>query len=142
MIASLSLAGIGVLFLVLFGVFYYLAIFATIRALLAFLGVILVGTAGFVGGALSAAGSWLSHISTTLTGWLFGIPVLPAVTIIVLSIFMYDLWPKHTAGKRTGWAGVLLAALIVAGATGIPALNSVGTAIQGGVTSARHIVGG
>ena len=142
MFASLSLAGIGVLFLVLFGVFYYLAIFATIRALLAFIGGILVGTAGFIGGALSAVGSWVSHISTTLTGWLFGVPVLPAVTIIIVAIFVYDLWPKNQTRKRTGWAGLILAAMIIAGATGIPALNSFGTVIQGGVTSARAIVGG
>jgi hypothetical protein len=142
MLASLSLAAIGVLCLVAFAVFYYLNFAATIRAILGFVGVILIGSAGFIGHAMTAIGTWVSHIGATLTGWLFGIPVLPAATLVVLAIFVYDLWPKHAVKKRTGWAGLILAGMIVAGATGIPALNSVGSSITNVVTSARSIAGG
>jgi hypothetical protein len=141
MLASLSLGAIGALCLVLFGVFYWLGIFATARAILAFVGGILIGSAGFLGGALTAVGTWLSNIAASVTGWAFGFPVLAAVTVIFGVVFVHDLMPKHTAGKRTGWAGLILAGLIVAGATGIPALNSVGSTIQSAVTNAKSIVG-
>ena len=141
MLASLSLGAIGALCLVLFGVFYWLGILSTTRAVLAFIGGILIGSAGFLGHALTAVGSWLSALGATVTSWAFGFPVLAAVTVIVGIVFVHDLMPKHTAGKRTGWAGLILAGLIVAGATGIPALNSVGTTIQSAVTNAKSIVG-
>ena len=141
MLASLSLGAIGAICLVLFGVFYWLAVLPTTRAILAFVGGILIGSAGFIGHALDAIGGWLSHIGAALTSWAFGFPVLAAVTVIVGVVFVHDLMPKHTAGKRTGWAGLILAGLIVAGATGIPALNSVGTTIQSAVTNAKTIVG-
>lgn len=141
MLASLSLGAIGAICLVLFGVFYWLAVLPTTRAILAFIGGILIGSSGFIGHALTAIGGWLSHIGAALTGWAFGFPVLAAVTVIVGIVFIHDLLPKHSAGKRTGWAGLILAGLIVAGATGIPALNSVGTTIQGAVTSAQTIAG-
>ena len=141
MLASLSLGAIGAICLVLFGVFYWLAVLPTTRAILAFVGGILIGSSGFIGHALTAIGGWLSHIGAALTGWAFGFPVLAAVTVIVGIVFIHDLMPKHSAGKRTGWAGLLLAGLIVAGATGIPALNSVGTQIQSAVSSAQSIAG-
>ena len=53
-------------------------------------------------------------------------------------IFVHDLWPKHSASKRTGWAGVALA-LLLAGVSGIPALNSIVPGIRSGVTSVRTI---
>lgn len=142
MLAALSLAAIGVILLVLFGVFYWLAIFATIRAIFAFVGMILVGSAGFVGTAMTTIGAWVSHIGADISNWAFGIPVLAVAAIVVGVVFIHDLMPKHSAGKRTGWAGLLLAGMIIAGATGIPALNSVGSAIQSGVSSVRTVAGG
>ncbi|MGO9077520.1 MAG: hypothetical protein ACLQDY_00530 [Streptosporangiaceae bacterium] len=142
MLASLSLAVIGALCLVAFGVFWFLKIFATVRAILGFVGIILIGTAGFVGHAMTTVGTWVAHLGATVTTWLFGFPVLPAVSLVLVAIFIYDLMPKHTAGKRTGLVGLVLAGMIVAQATGIPALNSVGSAVTGIATSARSIAGG
>ena len=141
MLASLSLGAIGAICLVLFGVFYWLGVLATTRAILAFVGGILIGSSGFIGHALTAIGGWLSHLSIALSGWAFGFSVLAIPTVIVGIVFIHDLMPKKTAGKRTGWAGLILAGLIVAGATGIPALNSVGTQIQSAVTSAQKVAG-
>ena len=65
MLSSLSATGIGVLMLVLFGVFYWLSIFATVRAILAFVGTCLIGTVGFLGGALHAIAIWISNLAAS-----------------------------------------------------------------------------
>ncbi len=141
MLSGFSLPALGVLMLVLFGVFYWLAIFATIRAILAFVGTILIGSAGFVGNALGAAARWLVTLSGTLTSWAFGTSVLAAVTIVVLVVFIHDQHPRNSAGKRTGWAGILLAALLIGGVTGIPALNNVPSEVRTGVQNAQNLGG-
>jgi hypothetical protein len=129
----------GVILLVLFGLFYWLGIFSTIRAIMAFIGTILLATNGFVGHALNVSATWAAHLGGTATGWAFGV-ALPAVAAIIAGvIFIHDLSPKKTAGKRTGFAGIALAALIVAGVTGISALNHVGSDVVHGVDNARQI---
>jgi len=143
MLSSLSATGLGVLMLVLFGVFYVLGIFATIRAVLAFVGTCLIGTVGFLGGALHAVALWVSNLAASLTGWAFAAPVGGLVLVVIAGvIFIHDLMPKHTAGKRTGWAGVALAALLIAGVSGIPQLNNIPAGVQNGVTNARTVVNG
>jgi hypothetical protein len=131
-------AVIGVLMLVAFGAFYYLNIFATIRALLAFTGTILVGTGGHLLHWAAVAMAWVVTLGGVVTGWAFGTAVEASVTLIVLAVFTYDLWPKHSAGKRTGWAGIALALLLLSGASGIGFLNSLPGVIQSGVTSLQQ----
>lgn len=143
MLSSFTVSALGVLFLVLFGVFYWLGIFAATRAVLAFLGTCILGTAGFLGGALHAAVTWLAALANSGAAWAFGVGIGGAIATIVAGvIFAHDLMPRHTAGKRTGWAGIALAALLVAGVSGIPALNSVPATVQHGVTNAKTVLGG
>lgn len=143
MLSSLSATAIGVLMLVLFGVFYWLSIFATIRAILAFVGTCLVGTAGFLGGAFHALATWLANLTSSATGWAFGVGVGGLIlTIIAGIIFIHDLHPKKQATKRTGWAGMALAALLIAGVSGIAQLNSIPAGVQHGVTNARTVING
>lgn len=137
--AGLSDAAWGVILLVGFILFYWLAIFATLRAIMAFVGTILVSTGGFVGHALNIAATWAAHLGGSATGWAFGVALPAVAAIIALVIFIHDLHPKNSAGKRTGFAGIALAALIVAGVTGISALNHVGTDVVHGVNNARQI---
>jgi MFS family permease len=142
MLASLSLSLIGAIMLVLFGVFYWLSVLATTRAILAFLGTILIAGAGFIGGALTTVATWLSNLGGSVSGWAFGVHAGGIIaTIIVGVVFIHDLMPKKTAGKRTGWAGIILAALIVSGVTGIPALSNVPSAVRNGVQNAQTIGG-
>jgi hypothetical protein len=142
-VGSLTLLGIGVLMLVAFGLFYWLTIFATFRAILAFAGVILVGYAGWLGRTIHTVTMWIVHLGNSLTGWALGVAVCgTALTLIAGGIFLHDLHPKKATQKRTGWAGVALALLLLAGATGIPALNGIAPGIRNGVSSVRTIGNG
>jgi len=143
MFSTFGASALGVLMLVLFGVFYWLSIFATIRAILAFVGTCLIGTAGFLGGALHALATWVTSLANSGTGWAAGVAVGGTALVLVTGIvFVHDLMPKHTAGKRTGWAGVALAVLLLAGVSGISQLNSIPAGVTNGVTNARSVVNG
>jgi hypothetical protein len=140
---SWSLPVTGLVLLLLFGLFYWLSIFALPRAVLAFTGTILIGFTGWAGHAIGTATLWIAHMANSLTGWAFAAPVGGTIlTVIAGVIFVHDLWPKRGARKRTGWAGVALALLMLAGVTGIPALNGVVPGIRTGVTSVRTIGNG
>lgn len=132
---------IGAILLAVFIVLYLLKKLPTIRALAAFVGTILVFQAGWVGRALGDVATWLAHLSGSATGWAFGAAFIGIPAIVAGIFFVHDVLPKHAASNRTGWAGIVFAALIMAGATGIPALNHVGPAVQQGVTNARQIGG-
>ena len=143
MFSSLGPTTMGAIMLVLFGVFYWLSIFATVRAILAFVGTILLGSSGFIGSGLQTAVQWVVNLGGTASGWAFGVATGGMIlTIVTLVIFVHDLHPKKTAGKRTGWAGVALAALLLAGVSGIPALNGVPNSVRTGVHNAQTIGGG
>jgi len=137
----MSLDVIGVIMIVLFITFYWLNIFATIRALLAFGGVCILGTTGFLGSVLGHIAEWLANLSASASGWAVGVSVAGLlITIPTLVVFIHDLHPKHAAGKRTGWAGILLAALLVTGVSGIAALNKIPADVRTGVTNAQTAV--
>lgn len=143
MLSTLTVNVIGVLSLVLFGLFYWLGIFATTRAILAFVGTCLLGTAGFLGGLLHAATLWVTGLADSAMSWAVGVTAAGLVlTLVAGVIFIHDLHPKKTAGKRTGWAGVAFAALLIAGVSGVSSLNHVPGGVRQGVTSVRTVVGG
>jgi hypothetical protein len=131
-------AEIGGLMLLAFGLLYATNKMPAIRAVLAFLGTILVGTDGHLTRWLADLVVWMAHTATSLTGWAVGVAVPGALALVAGYFFVHDLMPKHSAGKRTGWAGILLAALILAGVTGFSALSSVPGAVRNGVTSVQQ----
>jgi hypothetical protein len=141
--SSLSIAAIGLVMLVLFGTFYWLGIFATLRAILAFVGTCLLGGSGFVGDVLTKVADWLAHFSAAATQWAFGAAAAGALILFIPTavVFLHDLHPKHTAGKRTGWAGVALAALLIAGVSGIQTANHIPATLRTGVTNAKTTLG-
>lgn len=142
MLAALSLSAIGVLMLVLFGVFYWLNIFTTARALLAFAGVCVLGLgAGWFGHTLTTVVTWITTLGGTVTGTLFGVSVVSAAFVVLAVVFVHDLMPKHGASKRTGWVGILVAAMLVAGVSGFSQLNSIPSTVRGVVSNARTIGG-
>jgi hypothetical protein len=134
----MALNVIGALLLVGFGLCYWLNIFATLRALAAFVGTILIGTSGHLLHWAAVVVAWMVTLGGTLTAWSFGVHVSQGVTVIVAGLFIYDLWPKHAAGKRTGWAAIVLALMMLGGSTGFAFLNNVPAAVTSGVTSVQQ----
>lgn len=127
----LTVPELGALMLVLFGLFHWLGIFAGTRAVLAFLGVVAIGSGGFAGRLLTDIGTWLAHAGGSVTQWAFGAALVGIPFLIAAVIFLHDLYPKGgKASKRTGWIGILLGASLASGAALFPALAPVTGAIQ------------
>ena len=145
MLGSWSLFAIGILLLVLFGLFYWLSVFTTARAVMAFVGTILIGFSGFAGKVLSWLGTEGAKLADWTLGWAFGHAAATVggtvLTLAALIIFVHDLHPKKTAGKRTGWAGIALAVLLLAGVSGIPALQQIVPGVRNGVQTVKTIGG-
>lgn len=143
MLSSMTVSAVGAVLLVLFGIFYWLRIFHTAGAICAFVGMCLVGTSGVIGGILAHVATWAAGLANHATVWAFGVGAgAVAVTLITAVIFIHDLMPKHAAGRRTGWAGIVLALLLITGVSGITAANSIPGTVRGGVTNVRTIFGG
>lgn len=143
MLTTASASVLGALMLAAFAVFYFLGIFATARAVLAFVGTCLLGTKGFAGGFLQHVVQWAVSLSNSATGWALGVATGAAIlTIFTAVIFVHDLMPRHTTGKRTGWAGVALALLLVTGLSGISSANRIPTIVRDAVITVQHTFGG
>ena len=138
---NLTIAGIGAALLVIFAVFHFLRIFPTIRAVCAFAGVCLVAAAaaGAVGfDFVIVVVTWVENLLSDLTQWLLGVRIGALVLVIpLIAIFLHDLHPKNKAGQRTGWAGVALALVLIAGVAQIPVLSRIPGDLRTGVTNAR-----
>jgi hypothetical protein len=119
---TLTVPELGALFLLLFGVFHFLGIFATIRAVLVFLGIVVVGTFGFIGRMLSDVGLWAQHAFGSVVNWAIGVPLAAGLFVILAIVLVHDLHPKNAATKRTGWVAIACGLLVAVGVAGIPAL--------------------
>ena len=127
---SLTIAELGVVFLVLFGLFHWLGIFAKLRAVLALLGVVAVGLGGFLGHLLLNVGRWAEQAVGTVTAWAFGTALAAALFIALAVILIHDLHPSKGATRRTGWIAIAVGTLLVAGVAGIPALAPAAGALR------------
>lgn len=121
---------LGVLCLILFGLFYWLGIFAKFRAVLALIGVIGIADGGFVGRLLGSAAAGLQRAVGAVTATLFGASLAAGLFIVLAVIMVHDLHPRKGAGKRTGWVAVLLGAILVVGVAQVPALAPVTAALR------------
>jgi len=138
---SLSLTGLGALFLIVAVVGHWLGIGAKIRAILAFIGIILVGTAGHGIGILVTVTRFLEGIVGAVTNWIFGTPAPWALFVILAIVLIYDLHPKHGAGKRTAVVAVFVGLLLIGGVGQFPILNGIPNDVRNGVNTARTSVG-
>lgn len=127
---TLTASELGVLCLVLFGLFYWLGIFAKLRAVLALIGVIGIADGGFIGRLFADIGGALQRAFGAVTEWAFGASLAAGAAIILVVIFIHDLSPKKTAGNRTGWVALLLGAVLVVGVAQVPALAPVTAALR------------
>lgn len=138
----LAVIGTGAGALTLWAVFHWLHIFAKTRAVLAFLGVcLLVG--GLVGKLLTGAATFIAGLSNTASTILFGVSGgVTLIAIVLIVIFIHDLHPKNSASARTSFIGIALAAILVAGVSGVTALNNIPGHVQQGVTNVKTTLGG
>ena len=67
---------------------------------------------------------------------------LEVVFIVLAVILVHDLHPKHGATKRTGWIAIAVAAILIAGVSGIAAAGGIASTVRTGVSNARTITGG
>jgi MFS family permease len=117
---------------------YFTGKFATIRSIMVFAGILLVGLTGWLITHLAMLFSWISGWAgpwiATLTGW--GTAAVGATLFAVLAYFVFHDWaPRNQAKKRTYWLSIALAIIIVAGAAPIAALNQLPASVQTGVTT-------
>jgi len=119
---TLTVAELGVTFLVLFGIFHYLMIFAKTRAVLAFLGAVAVGLTGTVGRIAGNLALWSQHAVGSVTAWAFGSALSAALFIALAVLLAHDLHPRRNASARTGYLALATGILLVAGVSQIPAL--------------------
>jgi hypothetical protein len=130
----------GAIALVLAGLFYWLGIFVTFRAVLAFIGTCVV-TGGLFGSILTRAAIFVSNLTNTVVGKAFGVAIPGLLVIVLLIIFVHDLHPKKGAGKRTFWIGIALAACLVAGLSSFQTLNQLPGNVRTGVGNVSTIGG-
>jgi hypothetical protein len=136
---TLTVPELGALFLLLFAVFHFLGILATTRAVLVFLGVVVVGTSGFIGRMLGDIGTWAQHAFGSVTNWAIGVPLAAGLAIVVAIVVIHDLHPKNSATKRTGYLAIALGVFVAVGVAGIPALaglRGVIVSLMGNATTA------
>lgn len=138
----LTVPELGVLFLLLFGVFHYLHIFAATRAVLVFLGVVIVGSSGFIGRMLADVGVWAQNTFGSITNWAIGVPLAAGLFVILAVVLVHDLHPKKGATPRTGWVALACGVLVAVGIAGIPALSGLHSAIVSLMGSATSLVNG
>lgn len=126
----LTVPELGVLLLLLFGVFHYLRILAGTRAVLAFLGAVAVGLTGVVGRVAGDIAGWAQHAVGAVTSWAFGATLSAGLFIVLLILLAHDLHPKRSASGRTGWVAIAVGILLVAGVAQFPALAPVVNGIR------------
>lgn len=121
----MTVADLGVLLLVLYGVFHYLRVLAITRAVLAFLGAVAVGLTGTVGRIAGDVAGWAQSAVGTVTTWAFGATLSAALFIVLAIVLVHDLHPRKGASARTGYLALAVGILLVAGVSQFPALAPV-----------------
>lgn len=119
---TFTVAEMGVIFLLLFGVFHYLGVLPKTRSLLAFLGACAVGLTGTVGRIAADLAGWAQHAVGSVTAWAFGTALSAGLFIALAVLLIHDLHPKKGAQGRTGWVALAVGILLVAGVSQFPVL--------------------
>lgn len=137
--SGLTPTELGAILLALFAVFYALRIAAKFTAALGLVSVVLIGTTGWIGKALTAAAVWAQHLVGSVTSTVIGATFTGLLFVILAVIYLHGLHPKNATGRHHAWIGVALGALIVAGVTGIPALSGLHSAIVNGASTVTSL---
>jgi hypothetical protein len=116
----ITVSELCVLFLLFWGLFHWLGIFAKLRVVLAFLAVL--GLGGFLGRALVVVAGLLQSAAGAVTGWLLGTAVPAALFLVLAALLIHDM-RKGKTSRRTSYLALAVGTFLVAGVAGIPALS-------------------
>ncbi|MFC5992919.1 hypothetical protein ACFQE5_01690 [Pseudonocardia hispaniensis] len=98
------------------------------------------GVTGAIAGWLNNGAAWATRTTGLATAYLFGSPVPSLLLLFALAVFLWDLWPRHQAGRLTSVAAIAippLAQAAAAGAFGAAVLSALGflsTAVGNGLS--------
>ena len=137
---NLTVSELGLLLLVLFGLFHYLRVLTQTRAILAFLGAVAVGLTGTVGRIAAGIAGWAQHVTGSVGHWALGVSASFVLFVVLAVILLHDLHPKKSASARTGWLALAVGIMLVAGVSQIPALAPVVGAIRSLLTQLAGFV--
>lgn len=135
--------GASVIVLTLAAMFLWLNIMPKITALL-----VLAGgtglTAGLVGQFYQQSGDWATSTAGSLTAAGFGASAAGVFGLAALVLFIHDLWPKHSAGRRTAAAALALPVTVgaIGGTVGGTAMSVLQQYESGVGTMLTTLVGG
>jgi hypothetical protein len=135
----LSIPAAGLLLLVCFALFSWLRIVPAVTAVIGFLAVVLLGDAGWLGRILTSVAGWTEKLVGSVTVHVIGAAAAFVLFLALAIVFLHDLHPRHSTGRRTAWIGIALGVLVVSGLTGLPFLDGLRAGIvsaAGGVLSA------
>lgn len=76
------------------------------------------GISGAVADWMTTGAAWATRTSGDLTGYLFGASVTTVPLVVMVFIFLFDMWPKRHAGRLTAVAGFAIPPLAQFGAAG------------------------
>lgn len=137
--SSLGASGIGFLMLVLAFTFNSRNILVQLAAWFGFLGVVLLGTVGWIGRTLTDITQFAERHIASLGSYFVGSAeiVIIAIFLVLVVHYVHDVLPRKGRGARpaTMYYGVALGAIVVAGMTGFPALAGLHQQIVAAVTS-------
>ena len=128
-------AEIGGILLVVGGLAFAFGRWPSIRAVMLFIGAILVGTTGHVAHWITVISTWLSGVTSAIFAWGFGVAVPGLFAIILIWYFAHGVHPKNRASRITSVAGLFLGFMIAAGITNIGLLNQVAPGVQNTTTT-------
>jgi hypothetical protein len=71
-------------------------------------------TGGLISGWMQATVDWISRIVGAVTSQAFGVAVPAVMTVIMVLVYVLDMWPKHTPTRITAIIGLFLPLVAVA----------------------------
>ena len=133
----MSQTELGALLVALSVTAYFLGKLPTLRSVGVFVGIILVGLGGTLGGIITHLTGTLHSLVGTGTTWAFGVTSFAIFSGVLAFIVFHDWLPRNSAKKRTFVLSALLAILIATGTTGWAALNHLDTTVKNGVSTVQ-----
>jgi hypothetical protein len=121
----LTVPELGVVLLLLFGLFHWLNVLVKTRSVMAIFGVVAVGLTGVVGHLAAALVGWVLHAAGSITAWAFGVSASVVLAIVLGALLIHDWHPKKGAKPRTGFVALAVGILLVAGVSQLPFLAPV-----------------